>query len=467
VLLGTLVLAIRLLYRILCAVLAIGLAVPGASAQGSTSLVRDAEIETMLRLWVSPIFSAAGLDAASIRIYLVGDQRLNAFVAGGQNVFVNTGTLTRSDSPNQIIGVIAHETGHIAGGHLARSQEAIKNAITQNILMTLLGAAMGAAARDGRVAGAVMGGGQSMALGSLMQFSQTQEASADAAGLTFLNRTGQSARGLLEFFRILEGQELFSAARQDPYLRTHPLTRSRIDTVQAAVEQSKYSDVPDPPEWLEMHRRMKAKLEAFMGSPGQALGKYKESDRSVAARYARAIAYYRIPDLKHAVPLIDELIREEPKNAYFHELKGQMLFENGRIGEALPPYEEAVRLMPESALLRVELAQIQIESGDPAQNKKALAQLNDAIRSEDRNSIAWRLLAIAYGRENNIGMAALALSEQAMLEGRFRFAREQAVRAAQLLPTGSPAKIRAEDLKEEAKRAAEKDKDRDRERERE
>jgi predicted Zn-dependent protease len=217
------------------------------------------------------------------------------------------------------------------------------------------------------------------------------------------------------------------------------------------VLHSRFSDVPDPPDWIEMHRRMKAKLAAFLGSPPQVLASIKPNDNSASARYARAIAYYRVPDLKQAVPLIDGLIQDYPDNPYFQELKGQMLFENGRIAEAVGPYEQAVKLSPKSALLRIELAQVQLETNDPAYVPKALGHLNEAVRFEDRNPDAWRFLAIAYGRSNSMGMMALALAEEGIANGDYGQARQQAGRAAKQLPPG-PAKQRAQDIQDEAKR---------------
>jgi predicted Zn-dependent protease len=445
----------RIFWRILCTVLVVGLALqrPAAAQSGERiSFIRDAEIEATIRGYAAPLFSAAGLDADNVRIYLVNDRRLNAFVAGGQNLFLHTGLLLRSETPNQVIGVIAHETGHIAGGHLARTQEAMRNATAQAIIAMVLGAAAAVASGDGRVAGAGMLGGTGLAQQSMLQYSVTQEASADQAGLSFLDKTCQSARGLLRFFRILQEQELLSAVRQDPYLRTHPLTRQRMDIVEQHVQRSHCSDRPDTPEAIEQHARMKAKLAAFLDPPGTTLAHYKEADGSVAARYARAIAYYRQPDLKKALPAIDGLIRDEPKNPYFRELKGQMLFENGKIAESVAPYEEAVRLMPTAALLRIGLASSLIESNDPAQNKRAIAQLNEALRTEDRNGHAWHLLAVAEGRDGDIGMSALALAEESMVRGDKKTARQQAVRATQLLSVGTPARMRAEDLKRDAAR---------------
>jgi predicted Zn-dependent protease len=260
---------------------------------------------------------------------------------------------------------------------------------------------------------------------------------------------------MADFLRILAEQDLLSPTRQDPYLRTHPLTRSRVDSVEAFLRRSEFAGAVDPPELIEAHARMKAKLHGFIDPPGRTFANYKESDTSVAARYARAIAHYRVPDLAKALPLIEGLIAEEPENPWFHELRGQMLLENGRVRESLPSYERALKLKPDAALLRVELAKAQLETMDPALNKSALALLNDAIRYERRNGGAWRLLAIAHGRADDIGMSALALAEGAMISGDAQMAAQQASRATQLLPPGSPARQRADDLREAAKQKME------------
>ncbi len=443
----------HILSRLLLVVLASSIALACPARAEGLALLRDAEIESTIRTWATPIWTAAGLDPEAIHVYIVEDPQLNSFVAGGQNLFLNTGTLIRSETPNQLIGIMAHESGHIAGGHLARSEEAMRNATIESIIAMVAGVAAGVAgSSSGGGAGAAgVLAGQSVGLRSFLAFSVTQEASADQAALTFLDRSHQSARGLLEFFEILQQEELLSAVHQDPYLRTHPLTSQRIDYVRNHVLHSPYSDAKDPPEWVEMHRRMKAKLAGFLQPPDRALASLKPGDSSIAARYERAIAEYRTPDLKKALPEIDALIRDEPNNPYFRELKGQMLFENGHVGEAVAPYEEAVRLKPENALLRIEAAQVQLETNDPALVGKALTNLNDAIRFEDRNPDCWHFLAVAYGRNGNMGKMALSLAEESIANGNFTEARQQAARALKLLPPG-PDKQRALDIQGEAKR---------------
>jgi predicted Zn-dependent protease len=438
----------RLFVRATAIVLAASVAFARPLAAAET-VIRDTEIEADIRAIITPIWRAAGLEPSSLHVYLVEDKQINAFVAGGQNEFINTGLIMRAQTPNQLIGVLAHESGHITGGHLTRFQEAARNASIEGIIAMVLAAAATVASR-GSSGGAALLGAQGVAERAFMQYSITQEASADHAAMTFLDASGQSAKGLLQFFHILQGEEMLAGIREDPYLRTHPLTSQRIDYVRNHVEHSRFSDVPDTPANIEMLKRIKAKLDAFISPPSSTLAAYPEKDQSVIARYARAIAYYRIPKLDKALPIIDGLIKDFPQDPYYRELKGQMLFENGRIADAIQPYEEAVRLSPGAPLLRISLAQVYIESNDPKVNKRAIAYLNDALRSEDKETNAWHMLATAYGRDNQIGMAALALAEEGLAAGNKKDAQQQALRAKALLPKTSPGYTRANNIQREA-----------------
>ncbi|MBL8805592.1 MAG: M48 family metalloprotease [Rhodospirillales bacterium] len=423
---------------------------PARAQQQRVSFVRDAETETIIRTYATPVFRAAGLNPADITVHIINDRSLNAFVALGLNMFFHTGLLLRADSPSQVIGVIAHETGHISGGHLARLPQAIQNS-WETMIISLLGAAAAAAAKSGDAAMASIMAGQQVAERQFLSYSRALEASADQAGVSFLDRTQQSARGFLEFLQILQDQELLVAARQDPYMRTHPVTTERVNFVRHFVETSRYSDAPTPPALIEMHKRMRAKLLGFTDPP-RALQKYKDSDTSMESRYARAFAYYRRGDMMRAIPLADALLAGSPNDPWFNETRAQFTYENGKPRDSIPYYEKAVAGAPGNALLLMELAAAQIATEDKALNAASIGNLEKARAGEPENAEIWRLLAVAYGRDGQLGMSSLAQAEQAMILGRRVDARAFAERAERLLPPGSPHILRAQDIKSAAER---------------
>jgi predicted Zn-dependent protease len=441
---------VRTVTFVWAAMLAFGGFAAAHEGGAGVSLLRDTEIEGDIHTMMTPIWKTAGLDPDSLHVYLVSDNGINSFVAGGQNIFINSGLLLRADTPNQLIGVLSHETGHIAGGHIYKGAEAMKNASIEQIIAMVAGVAATVVGRGSGGGGAMLGAagvGERAFLG----FSVTQEATADHAAMNYLDATHQSARGLLQFFEKLQSEELLIGEHEDPYLMDHPLTQERIDYVRDHVERSPYSNAPDPPLYVDMLQRSKVKVAAFTEPSTSTLAKYPDHDKSVLARYARAIAYYRMPDLDKALPAVDALIRDYPRDPYFRELKGQMLFENGRIAEAVQPYEQAMKLAPNAPLLRIELAQVYVESNDPTQNKRAIAYLSDALRTEDRDVDAWHLLATAYGRDNQLGMAALSLAEEGLAADNKKNAIQQATRAEHLLPKSSAAYARAQQIHSQAK----------------
>ncbi len=417
-------------------------------AQAGMNVIRDTEIENDIRAIASPIWRVGGLEPADIGIYLVQDSQINSFVSGGQNIFFNTGLLLRAENANELLGVIAHESGHIVGGHLVRAREAVRNASIESMIAMAAGLAAAVAGKSGAPLLGAAGVGQR----SLLQFSVAQEATADHAALNMLDRACRSAHGLLRFFEILQSNELLTGSRPDSWERTHPLTAERIQYVRDHVQRARCSSASEPADADGRLRRIQVKLRAFLDPPANTLAAFPESDRSELARYARATAYYRTPDLARALPAIDGLIRDFPDNPYYRELKGQMLFENGRGREAIAPYEDAVRLAPSAPLLRIALSQVYIESGNSALNKRAIAYLNDASREEGRDGQVWRLLATAYGRDNQMGMAALSLAEEAWAARNKKTAIQQAMRAQQLLPRNTPSYLRAEDIHRDADR---------------
>ncbi len=417
-----------------------------AYGAGGQSLIRDTEIENTIRAYAAPLLSAANLDDEAFHVHIVKSPELNAFVARGQRIFITTGLLRRAANPDQVIAVMAHEIGHIAGGHLARLQDALDDASNIALITQALGLVIGVLARGGAGAAAVGSGGQQVAQRSLLSFSRSQEQAADQAAAIFLDRAGLSSRGMAQFLNILASQEYLHASRQDAYVRTHPLTRERVRFAEEHVRTSPHAQAATPDRFVEMHRRMVAKLDGFLGSSPRVLAEYQDRESSISVRYARAIAEYQNANLEVAVPMIDALIADEPDNAYFHELKGQMLFENGRVDEALVAYRQAVRLMPEAPLLRTSLAHAMIESNRPELFDEALTHANEALRVDRFVPMAWRLAGTVYGRRGEMGRSSWALAEYNLLIGRSKLARAQANRALKLLKTGSPAWLRSQDI---------------------
>ena len=421
-------------------------ALPTAEARGQVSLIRDAEIEHITRKWAAPLFAAAGLDPSAVEIHIVSDPRLNAFVGGGQRVFLNTGLILAATDPLQILGVVAHETSHLAGGHIARTQEALRAASAQAVVAFLVGAAAMAGGQGGAGA-ALFLGGQEVAQRTLLRYSRAQESAADQAALSLLDAAGYSARGVVEFLEFLNQQEGLLESRQDPYLRSHPLFPERISAVSAAAAALPHANAPAPPQYVEDLARMQAKLFGFLETQTRIARRYPASDQSLPARYARAVALHRSGRVNDAVAEIDALLGGAPDDPFFHELRGQILLESGRVAQAMPSYARSVELAPNEPLLRVGLASTQIAMSDPELLPTAVQHLQTALQREPRNAEAWRLLAVAFGRGGEIGQSALASAEQNMLSGPDADALRFAEQALRILPTGSPGWLRAQDIK--------------------
>ena len=420
---------------------------PVAAEARGISLIRDAEIEHTLLVFATPIFKVAGIPPEATTIALANDQEINASTFAGYTMLYNTGLLTASDTPDQVIGVMAHEIGHMAGGHVARSREGMENAAMIATLATLLGMAAAIGSGRGDAAAGVIAGGQELAMRSFFAFTRSQEGSADEAGMSYMEQLGWSSKGLLEFMEKLANQELRPTSQQDEFVRSHPLTQNRIDALRDFVEhRSKHTNDPLPAEFNELHARMKAKLIGFL-RPDMALRRYPETDKSISARYARAIAKYQKGDVNQAVAMVDDLIRVEPQNPYFYELKGQILFENGRAAEAIQPYGMAVKLAPKSDLIQTAYAHAIVETGNDRLLDEAITHLQESLRIDHDQMLSWQLLSSAYARKGLEPQLAYARAEEALSRGDVRAAKFHAAKAEQMLPKGSPEWIRAQDIR--------------------
>ncbi len=416
-----------------------------AAKETAPSFIRDAEIEHTLRAYARPLFRAAGLNGDDVEIYIINSTDLNAFVAGGQRLFMYRGLLERVENPGQLKGVIAHETGHIAGGHLARTRDALANANVKSIVGMILGlAAM--AAGGGEAGAAVVLGSQDAATKSFLSYSRTQESSADQAAITYLDRTGQSGRGMTEFLEIIGKDQYQPQSTISSYYRSHPVSSERVSALAQRVNKSPYKDTPPSEADVIALKRMQAKLYGFTRPLPKTLKKYPESDQSVEGRYARAIGYFRYPDLPKAIQEIDSLIVEYPSDPYFHELKGQALYENGDIFGALVPLETAMTLAPNEPLILTFYGTVLNATGDVRNAERAIVVLNDSLTFDPNNGNTWDQLATAYSRTGDTGMLSLASAERSLLNGDNQKAIFYAKRAQDFFKVGSPSYLRMDDI---------------------
>ncbi|MER8381827.1 MULTISPECIES: M48 family metalloprotease [unclassified Mesorhizobium] len=415
-------------------------------------VVRDAEIEALVRDYARPIFKAAGLSGDAINIVLVNDQSFNAFVAG-RRMFINTGALMTAETPNEIIGVIAHEAGHIAGGHQQKLREQLERAKTMAILATLLGAGAmvaGATSNSRGLAGAgmgVMAGGGEMAQRSILAYQRTEEMTADRSAIAYLNATGQSGMGMLKTFSRFQNALSLSGAQVDPYKISHPMPQERIANLEVLVKQSPYLDKVDPPTLQQRHDMMRIKIAAYMQGQAAASRLIRKNPGSLASRYGDAQMTYLFGNLASALTKTNALIKEQPKNPYFQELRGDILMKANRPKDAADAYARSVSLDPaRSGLLPVSYGQALMAIGTPDSLKKAVAQINTGLGRDRENAAGYRYLAQAYGELGNIPAAELATAEGHFYSGDYKNAKIFAMRAQQSMKRGEPGWLRAQDI---------------------
>lgn len=421
--------------------------------QGKLPVLRDAETEELLRDYSRPILKAAGLARQNVEVVIINSREFNAFVADGRRIFVNYGALYQSTTPNQIIGVLAHETGHIAGGHLARIREQLASAQTAALVALLLGAAaIGASAASGQgnnigqAAPGLIMGPQEVIRRTLLSYQRSQEEAADRAAVNYLNATGQSARGMIETFARFKQDQLFISQQVDPYLLSHPTAQNRIALLESLAQASPHYNKKDSAELQHRHDMMRAKIAGYFEKPDVIARLYAPSNNSMPARYARAMSLYRWGNVRAAVQQVDSLIAQQPGNPYFHELRGQVLLESGRAKEAIPSLRRAVELSKGNALIRMMLGQALVQGGGTEDAQEAIRELRFALQREPNASFGHRQLAIAYARTGDRANADLSAAYAAFNDADFKAAKTLATRAQRSFKVGTPGWLRADDI---------------------
>ncbi len=441
---------------------ALALATMAAQPAAAQSILRDAETEAVFREMTRPIIIAAGLDPRNVEIIIVHDKEINAFVAGGQVVFIHSGLITAADNANQVQGVVAHELGHMAGGHVVFGDQGARGSYGIMLLSALLGAAA-IAAGAGEAGVGIFGAGQRAAIGKYLAFSRTQEATADAAGVKYLAAAHISGRGSIDFFKKLQNQEYRfyqSHSDEQSYNQTHPLTNDRITFLSDQYPHSSAWNVKTDPALEIRFQRVRAKLAGFVNEPDQTLRDYPESNRSLPAHYARAYAYHRSAYPAKALAEADALLAAMPHDPYFQELKGQILLESGKPKEALPILREAVLTTGAQPLIAATFGHALVETEDRTQYPEALRILRAAVNKDRENPDAWYSLGVIYDRMGDVPRAALCTAESAQMAQRWPVALRNAQLAYAGLPKGTPDSLRAQDIEMNAKNELEKRKKR-------
>jgi predicted Zn-dependent protease len=417
-------------------------------------ILRDTETEQLLRDYTRPILRVAGLEKQNIQVTIINESVFNAFVADGHRIFVNYGALMQSETPNQIIGVLAHETGHLAGGHLAKMHEQLASAQTQMIIAMLLGVgAIAAGAKGNNGTGGLANAGaaalsapQEVIRRSLLSYVRGQEENADRAGVKFLTATGQSPKGMYETFKRFTNDSLFAAHGADPYVQSHPMPAERVAALEEIARTSPYWDKKDDPALQARHDMMRAKISAFMERQDTVYRRYPMSNDSLPARYAHAITTYLHGDLRNALTQIDGLIQVQPNNPYFYELRGQALLEGGKPLEAIAPLRKAVQLSNNAPLIEMLLGQALVASDNKAYAEEAIRILQAAVARETEAPLGYLQLAMAYSRKGDLAAADLASAQAAYLRGDNKTARDLASRAKARFAVGTPGWVKADDI---------------------
>ncbi|MDG1826378.1 MAG: M48 family metalloprotease [Henriciella sp.] len=414
-----------------------------ASGQG---LIRDAEIEKSLREWTDPILEVAGLQPNDVGLYIINDNSLNAFVANGQRIHLHAGLLMAADNARQIKGVIAHETCHIACGHTVTRTRAARVASRPALVSIGLGV-LAIAAGAGEAGAALIASSQQFAALNFFVHTRAEEAMADTQAIQYLSDLGQSPMGIVEFFEKFRYQEVLSEARRFPYFRSHPLSSERVRVTRTLALETGLADVPEDPEVVYQFDMMQAKLVGFLEPPARVYRDYPPTDTSQPALYARSISAMQVSDIGTALRDVEELLLLDTENPYFHELKGQILFEAGRAPESVEPLLRANELLPDNALLLISMARSLIARGEEGDVEAGEFALRDALIAEPNNAFAWAQLAIALEKQGLRPEAQLATAESAYNVGDYPRAYSFASRAVRDLTPGTPDARRAADVR--------------------
>ncbi|WP_146589888.1 M48 family metalloprotease [Puniceibacterium confluentis] len=427
---------------------ALVLALMAGTPARAVSLLRDADIEYGLSQLAAPILRAAGLSPAQVKVLVVDDSSLNAFIADTQHIFVNSGMILKLGNARMLQAVIAHEAAHIANGHISRRAGNMRTARTAAGLGMALAAAAAVSGRGDAAAGIAFGA-QSSAMRNFLAHTRAEESSADQSAVRTMLRAGVNPQGAVEVFDLFRGQEALSVGRQDPYMLSHPLTRDRMRAMEGFVAGSGV-ELPQDPTANYWFARVQGKLSAFLRNPNWTLRRVGDSPSRDIALMREAAAYHKQSNLTRALKAIDAAIALRPRDPFLIDLKAEILLESRQAGAAVQSYRQAAALAPNDALILGGLGRALLAAG---QFKDALEVLERARGRDWQDGRLLRDLAVGYARTGQPGLASVATAERYALQGRLEDAGIHAKRAMDQLPRGSAPWQRAQDVLSAAEQA--------------
>ncbi len=413
-------------------------------------IINDAEINNYINDLSKPLLISSGLSHEFVEVNIIFNDRINAFVANGQRIFIHSGLITNSDEPEEIIGVIAHEIGHIVSGHLTRTREVISSASTAGILAALFGVISVGIYHNSveqvegdLTAAAIFSSANSLSINSILKYSRTQELNADMYAINLLEENKISGRGLLKIlYKLSKNDEINSD--QIHYLSTHPLNSERISIARNKIKESKYYISQSNERSLKDLNNIKAKINGYT-KPNEYLEKFR-NDKTIPGKIAKATSLHKLGKNRESIKIFQTLINDNPKNPYFYESLGKAFLSDRKIKKSINAYKKAIVISDNNPLILLGYSQALISANNKESDYEAIKVLEIVTKKIEKNFSAWRLLEIAYGRSGKFGKSFLAGAEKSLISGKKNSANKKANEALKLLKVNSPDFFRAKDI---------------------
>jgi predicted Zn-dependent protease len=382
----------------------------------------DAEVTDYLTS-VGYKLAGAGPDSRqAFSFFLMVDPQVNAFALPGGFIGINSGLLLTAQSESELAGVMSHEIGHVVQRHFSRMLSSQKD--TQIAALAGLAVAILMARSNPDVSQAAMLGSQAGSIQSSLNFSRANEQEADRVGFQILEKAGFDPSAMAIFFERMLNATRFYQTTAPAYLRTHPLTTSRISDMQNRAQNLPYRQVPDSLEF----QLMRAKLKAAQDTPAESVKFFEESLKErkylseAASRYGLVEALMRARDFSRAARELEVVRMSLPASPIIEALSARLSVAAGNLTAALRIYREALRGFPAYRALVYGYAETLLRVNQP---EEALKLVESRLQYAVSDYRLYQLQARAYAALNKGMQQHRALAEAYFRTGNVRTAIEQ------------------------------------------